>query len=122
MLTISIIIILMCSTGIFAHSRNRLIMPNRRTSMGQLHRIFRKKSASFTKIELDGEKNGEDDSDARSAASGSRTWTNAMGRSLRKRLSAFRKDSSESESFAISKSVSERVNVIQLRNPSNAVR
>ncbi|EFO23597.1 hypothetical protein LOAG_04887 [Loa loa] len=107
-------------------------MSHRRTSMGQLkHRIFRKKSASFTKIELDDTKNSEeiDDNDAKSTASGSKTWTNAMGRSLRRRLSAFRKDTSDNESSVVSKSIPERVNVIQLRNssshrntPSNIVR
>uniref|UniRef100_A0A0R3RUG6 Uncharacterized protein n=1 Tax=Elaeophora elaphi TaxID=1147741 RepID=A0A0R3RUG6_9BILA len=107
-------------------------MPHRRTSMGQLkHRIFRKKSASFTKIELDEEKIGEetDENEGKNAASGSKTWTNAMGRSLRRRLSAFRKDSNDNESSVISKSIPERVNVIQLRNssshrnsPSNTVR
>lgn len=99
--------------------------------MGQLkHRIFRRKSASFTKIELDAEKNNEevDDNDAKNSASGSRTWTNSMGRTLRRRLSAFRKDTSDNESSVVSKSVQEKVNVIQLRNsshrniPSNTVR
>ncbi|VDN92779.1 unnamed protein product [Brugia pahangi] len=106
-------------------------MSHRRTSMGQLkHRIFRRKSASFTKIELDAEKNNEevDDNDAKNSASGSRTWTNSMGRTLRRRLSAFRKDTGDNESSVVSKSVQEKVNVIQLRNsshrniPSNTVR
>ncbi|CAG9539577.1 unnamed protein product [Cercopithifilaria johnstoni] len=107
-------------------------MSHRRTSMDQLkHRIFRRKSASLTKIELDGRKNNEevDDNEAKNAASGSKTWTNSMGRSLLRRLNAFRRDTSDNESSVVSKSIPERVNVIQLRNssshrntPSNTVR
>uniref|UniRef100_A0A915Q165 Uncharacterized protein n=1 Tax=Setaria digitata TaxID=48799 RepID=A0A915Q165_9BILA len=97
-------------------------MTHRRPSMGQLkHRIFRRKSASFTKIELDERKDGEemDDNEVKNTASGSKTWTNAMGRSLRRRLNAFRKDGNDSESSVVSKSMPERVNVIQLRKSSH---
>ncbi|VDO15374.1 unnamed protein product [Brugia timori] len=95
-----------------------------------MYDLYFRKSASFTKIELDAEKNNEevDDNDAKNSASGSRTWTNSMGRTLRRRLSAFRKDTSDNESSVVSKSVQEKVNVIQLRNsshrniPSNTVR
>ncbi|VDP27392.1 unnamed protein product [Onchocerca flexuosa] len=38
-----------------------------------------------------------DDNEAKNAALGSKTWTNTMGRTLRRKLSAFRKDTNDNE-------------------------
>lgn len=63
--------------------------------------FYFRKSASLTKIEIDGEKSGEelDDNNTKNTVSSSKTWTNAMGRTLRRKLSAFRKDNKDSERF-----------------------
>ncbi|VDN07854.1 unnamed protein product [Thelazia callipaeda] len=67
------------------------------------HRIFRRRSASFTKIdEFAQSKDGdEDECESKIAASSSKTWTNSMGRTLKRRLSIFRKDNDENERYSV---------------------
>uniref|UniRef100_A0A183E675 DUF4797 domain-containing protein n=1 Tax=Gongylonema pulchrum TaxID=637853 RepID=A0A183E675_9BILA len=94
-------------------------MPHKSTKSKIRLRIFRRRSASFTKIDELSKEEDEAEAEAKTVASSSKTWTTTMGRSLRKKLSAFRKDIDESDSPAASKSASEGVNVIYLRKPSS---
>lgn len=60
-------------------------------------KIFRRKSASFTKIDELDEIKDETENEVKNMPSSSRTWTTTMGKSLRRKLSVFRKEIDEND-------------------------